>query len=84
MEKKETKSTAGETPAVVTAEKVKFGAEIGENIIEFEFVVQRFVLPGFGTMTAEEAVENPEALAKIVDIGASVIQEVSSTPKNQA
>lgn len=46
--------------------------------VEYRFVIAKFNIPGIGVLTAQEALENPEALAILVQVKSSVIEKVSA------
>ena len=55
---------------------IAFKAEIDGKMTNFEIVTPKFIVPGFGVMTAEEASKNAEALAYMVENQVGSIKEV--------
>lgn len=53
-----------------------FKAKVGDIEKEYEFVIGKFQIPGIGELTAEEALENDQALAELVERKSAVIKEV--------
>lgn len=57
---------------------VAFKAKIDGNLKEFEIVTPKFIVPGFGVLTAEDAAKNPQALAYMVENQVGSIREIVS------
>lgn len=78
---KETKAGAaqGAKPAKLEIPTETFGAD-GK---QFKFTRAQFIVPGFGKMTALEALANDEALAVLVQNESAVIVVVGEVPKEK-
>ena len=63
------------------AKKPKEGPALPADCFEvdgktYRFIIKKFQLPGFGVLTALEAMTEPEVLAYLVKEKSSVIEEV--------
>lgn len=68
-----------ETKAEATETKPQLPADTFEaDGVEYRFVIAKFNIPGIGVLTAQEALENEEALARLVEVKSSVIEKVKS------
>jgi len=61
---------------------IAFKAEIDGKAKDFEIVTPKFIVPGFGVMTAEEAAKNAEALAYMVEHQVGSIKEIAKKSKS--
>jgi rhamnose utilization protein RhaD (predicted bifunctional aldolase and dehydrogenase) len=57
---------------------VAFKAKIDGEVKDFEIVTPKFIVPGFGVLTAEDAAKNAEALAYMVENQVGSIREIVS------
>jgi hypothetical protein len=57
-----------------------FSTEEGKH---YNFVKPKVIIPGFGLLTKEEALQNESALAYLVINGCSAIVEVTASPEQK-
>ena len=62
---------------------IAFKAEIDGKAKDFEIVTPKFIVPGFGVMTAEEAAKNKEALTYMVINQVGSIKEIVLKSKSK-
>lgn len=62
---------------------VVFKAKIKGEEKTFEIITPKFIVPGLGVMTAEEASENAEALAYMVENNVGSIREIEKEVKSK-
>ncbi len=55
-----------------------FKAKVGDFENEYEFVIHKFQIPGIGELTSEQALENEQALAALIERKSAVIKEIGS------
>jgi len=60
---------------------IAFRAEIGNKTVDFEIITPKFIVPGFGVMTAEDAAKNAEVLTYMVENQVGSIREIVSKSK---
>jgi hypothetical protein len=57
-----------------------FSTEEGKH---YNFVKPKVIIPGFGLLTKEQALQNESALAYLVVNGCSAIEEVTASPEQK-
>jgi len=57
-------------------DKKTFQAELDGMVYEFEFVAHKFIVPGKGTVTSDQALEDEEIIARLVSKESGVIKKV--------
>lgn len=62
---------------------VAFKAKVNGKEKTFEIVTPKFIVPGHGVFTAEEAAKNAEVLAYLVEAAGGTIKEIEKPSKEE-
>lgn len=62
---------------------IAFKAEIDGKVKNFEIVTPKFIVPGIGVLTAEDAAKNADALSYMVENEVGSIREIVSKSKSK-